>query len=194
MKPLSNGLLEADAWLTLPAEADVVLSVDRHRQVLGAVVGALLGLGYERPHLSAGDLEAIVGCGLTPDLALTEGVAVALVVVAGGAGGEEVGFDVTGEFEGSGVAFEEATDAALTAGEVQFAGVCLCRARVRGGVERRVDIGVQRALTVNTFKREEGDRSDGHSLVAHGEGVIQLIGDGLLGVAEGLGEADVGRS
>ncbi len=81
----------------------------------------------------------------------------------------------------------------MTAGEVQFAGVRLSGAWVRGGVERRVDIRVHGALTVHIFKCEEGDWRDGYSLVAQGERVIKLIGDGLLGVAEGLGQADVGR-
>src|SRR5205823_7969426 len=67
---VAEGLLEANAWLTRPAEADVVRGVDRHRQVFCAVVGALFGLGDEGPHLSAGKLEASVGCGLTPELAL----------------------------------------------------------------------------------------------------------------------------
>ena len=51
-------LLEADAGLTLPAETDVVLRVDGRRQILSTVVGALLGFGDERPHLTAGYREA----------------------------------------------------------------------------------------------------------------------------------------
>ncbi len=42
-----EGLLDANARLTLPAETDLVRSIDGHRQVLRTVVGALLGLGYE---------------------------------------------------------------------------------------------------------------------------------------------------
>ena len=49
----AEGLLEADARLPHPAEADVVRGIDGHRQDFGAVVSALLGFGYERPHLSA---------------------------------------------------------------------------------------------------------------------------------------------
>jgi hypothetical protein len=93
-----KGLLEADAWLTLPAEADVVLSVDcvAGRFSVRYIGTDLCWFGDERPHLSAGYSEASIGGSLTPDLALAKRVAVALVVVAGGAGREEVGFDVPG--------------------------------------------------------------------------------------------------
>jgi hypothetical protein len=46
---------------------------------------------------------------------------------------------------------------------------------VWGGVERRIDIRIQRALTVYIFKREERDWSDAHSLVTDCEGVFQLF-------------------
>ncbi len=99
----ANLLLEPYARLTLPAETDVVLRVDGSGQVLGAIIGALLGFGDERPHLTAGYSEPAVGSGLREDLALAKNVAVALVLVAAGSCAEEVSFDVTREIERSGV-------------------------------------------------------------------------------------------
>src|SRR6202453_4544327 len=92
-----------------------------------------------------------------PDLALAESVAVALVVVAGDTGTEKVSFDVASHPVRASVAFEDGAETALTAREVQFGGVRLGCAWVGGGVERRIDVRVQGALTPYRFKREEGD-------------------------------------
>src|SRR3984957_10455024 len=182
-------LLEANVSVTRPAETDVVIGIDNLRQIFRSRVGADLGFGNQRPHLTAGDGEAAFRCSLCPDLALAKGVAVALVVIAGRTGGQEVGFNVAGQLEALGIALEEGADAALTTGEVQLGSVRLCCAGIRGGVERSVDVRVERTGAVHTFKCEEGDRCNLHTLVANGERRLHGVGEVLFGVADGLGEA-----
>ncbi len=82
----------AEAVLPRPAEAHGVLRIDRHGQRFGAIVFADLGFRHQAPHLAAGEGPAALQRGLTPNLALAQDVAVALVVVGGDAGAEEVGF------------------------------------------------------------------------------------------------------
>ena len=119
---------------------------------------------------------------------MPHGVAIALVLVAGCAGREEVSFNITSEFERAGVALEERADTALPSGEVELADVRLCCSGVWSGVEGRVDVGVERALTEDEFTREEGNRRNRHTLVPKGKGRFDLFVEVLLGVADGLGE------
>src|SRR5262249_37448324 len=88
---IAEALLQTDAGLTGPGEADHVLRIDRVGELLGAVIGALPVLGNQRPHLTAGKSEALSVLHLAPDLALTQHVAVALVVVGRGARTQKVG-------------------------------------------------------------------------------------------------------
>ncbi len=185
-------LLDAQAGLASPGEADVVVGVDGVGEDLGAVVGALAVFGDERPHLSASNGEAFGGLGAAPDLALAEGVGVGLVVVRGDAGGEEVGFEVALELERAGIALEEATETALTPGKVELGDVSLVRAGVGSGVEGGREVGVDGTLTPDGFEREEGDGGDGDALVVKGCGGLDFFVQVALGVGEGLGKAGVG--
>src|SRR5208283_3547596 len=162
---IAPALLDAEGRLTLPAEADQILRIDRVGQLLGAVRCAYTVLGHQRPHLAAGDGEAARGLRLAPDLALPQRVAVALVVVGGGSRTQEVGLEVAGQLVRAGVAFKQAAQAALPSAKVQLADVAFVRAGHRDGVEWRVDVGVHRVLPPHAFRREEGDRSDGDALV-----------------------------
>src|SRR3984893_18760480 len=87
-------LLQAESTLTSPAKTYVVLVIDDERRILSASVGSLFRLRHQRPHLAPRNRESVRHSGLTPELALTKRVAVALVVVARDARALEVGFKV----------------------------------------------------------------------------------------------------
>src|ERR1700728_4176718 len=83
---------DAESVLPRPAEAGYVLRVDDLRQGFGTVIHAVRGFRQQTPLLAAGECPAAIEGRLRPDLALTKGVAVALVVVGRGGGREEVRF------------------------------------------------------------------------------------------------------
>src|SRR6185312_6737594 len=139
---VAEDLLNADGGLARPAEADGVLCVDGVGQLLRAVVGAGAGLRNQRPHLAARDGEAAGERRLSPELALPQGIAVGLIAVRRRSGTEEVTLKIAGQLELAGVSDEEPAEAALAAGEVEFADVALAGAGERDGIERGVDVGV----------------------------------------------------
>ena len=67
----------------------------------------------------------------------------------------------------TGIAYEQATQAALTSRELQLAHVRLVRTHERNAVEWCIHIRVQRPLTPHTFKREERYRHNRHALVVN---------------------------
>ena len=71
---------DADPGLRCPAEAAGVLSINSHRQRFREVVQSLLGFGNQTPHLAAGYGPFMIGS-LSPNLPLTQGIAVALIVI-----------------------------------------------------------------------------------------------------------------
>src|SRR5581483_2198495 len=74
---------DTEPKLPRPAEANVILRVDGHRQNFGTVVQALPRFRYQAPYLPTRETEAVVQCRLPPDLPLAECIAMALVVIGG---------------------------------------------------------------------------------------------------------------
>src|ERR1700722_13136096 len=103
-------LHDAGAILTRRAEADRVLWIDRHRQSFASIIHAVFGFRHQAPHLAAGEAKAVVERRLSPDLPLTQRVAVALVVIRSRPTREEVSFVVSGELRHAQLAFRQQRD------------------------------------------------------------------------------------
>ena len=121
---------------------------------------------------------------LAPDLALTQNVAVGLVVVGRGARSQPVHLVVAGQVECARIALDQRRQTALASGEVQLAHVTFVRARERNRVQRRVDVGVHRTLAPHTFKRHEPTRRNRHSLVVQRRRRVDLVVQIRLGRVE----------
>src|SRR5256886_16921733 len=105
---------------SLPSEASHILRVDHHRQRFPAVLNAFPISRGKTPHLATGDGKTAVESSLRPELALPENVAVALTIVGGGAGAEEVHFEVAGELGGSNLRLGQHGGAGLASRENIF--------------------------------------------------------------------------
>src|SRR6516162_2879536 len=154
--------------LPSPAEADVVLRVNRHRQVLRAIIHAMSGFGNQAPLLAAGKRPATVKCGLGPKLALAHRVAVALVVVGCRSRGKEVHLVVAANLDTAQLALYEHADTRLAPAGLKLrnmsVGGTVKRCRVEGGV----DVGSKALRAPHRFCREEAARSKGHALETQG--------------------------
>src|SRR5579864_4738253 len=87
-------LHDAERVLTRPGEADDVLRVDHHGKSFAKVLDAFAIFRRQSPHLAAGKAPAVVEEGLAPDLALAEDITIALAIVGGHSGTEEVALEV----------------------------------------------------------------------------------------------------
>jgi len=110
----------AERISTLPGEPNDVLRIDHHWQGFLTVLNALPIFRCKTPHLAAGDGKTTIESGLRPQLALPENIAVALTIVGGGAGAEEVHFEVAGELSAADLGLGQHGGAGLASGENVF--------------------------------------------------------------------------
>ena len=170
---------DAETILTRPAKAHGILRVDGHGQRFGTIVQTLPGLGHQAPHLTAGEDPAVFQRGLAPCLPLAEHVGVALVVVGGGAGAQEVGFHVARHGHVFELALGQHRNTRLTARSIELRHARLRRTGVRNPVQASVDVGSLGALPPYRFCRQEAARGNGDSLVVNRQRALQS-GNALL--------------
>src|SRR5262249_6704991 len=95
----------AEAKLASPAKSRSVLSINDLGQGFGSVVHALGRLCYKAPHLTTGKRQATIESCLSQELAWAERVAVALIVVGGRSGRQEISLVVTADLDLGQLAF-----------------------------------------------------------------------------------------
>ena len=139
------------------------MCIDGHGQSFRAIVQAFLSLGNEAPHLAAGEVPSLHS-GLSPSLALAEGVTVAFIVIGGNAGGEEVAFHIAGQLGALQLAFSQHGNTRLASGGKEFGEMALRSAGQVHAVERGVNVRGQRAIAVYGFCRQEATGRDGDPL------------------------------
>ena len=138
-----------------PPKADVILRVNRHRGQLRAILHTLFRLGHKTPHLPASKAQAVIQRHLAPELPLAQRIAVALAVIGGDGGGQEVRFVVARKFGTVGFAFSKHRDAGLPGRGVEFGHFAQVVSRERNAGEGRVDVCASSALAENGFGGEE---------------------------------------
>ena len=82
----------------LPSPADDILRIDHQGKGFLAILNALLALCDQAPHLSAGNIESAIELHASPQLPLAKDIAVALAVVGGHAGAEEIALVIGAHF------------------------------------------------------------------------------------------------
>ena len=98
----------------------------------------------------------------------TRDVAVALIVVRGDAGAEEVQFGVAGELDGGEFAFDGQVETRLTRAGVEFRRLASRVAGEWDAVERTADIRPLGLIAENRFCRHETARRNADTLVMNG--------------------------
>src|SRR5579885_3218859 len=173
---------EAHGILPGPGETDGILRVNGKRDGFASIINAVLVLGCEAPHLTAGDGKSIAEGSLAKELTLPQNVAVALAAAGikfrdvgesaariGNAGKWRVDIGAGGPISedgfGGDVAARGNTDAAEANGGRPFLGTLLlgrsiCGAGVNRGASRRGfgGGGIQRRRSVPGFRPGAGFR------------------------------------
>src|SRR5262249_49768647 len=114
---------------------------------------------------AAGEIEAVIPLDAGPQLALAEDIAVALAVVGGNAGAQEVAFVVAGDFPGPNFGFEPKGGAGLARGGGSFAGSAEGGVRIGNAGKGRVDVGSGGAGTRNGCGLDETTGSNADALI-----------------------------
>ena len=170
-----------ESVLPCPAEANLVLRVNGHRQDFCSVCDSLSGLRRQRPLLTAGKNPPTLQCGLGEQNPLAKNVTVALSVIGSDACPKKVTFPIPGEFGTANVAFSKQREAALTSGEVTFINVSQCISLIGNAIERRIDVRLIRPLAGHRFCRDETARRQGHAFVMNG---CRRLGHSLLSLLQ----------
>src|SRR6266849_225963 len=167
---LPEVLHDAEAVGALPGPADDVLRVNLEGEGFLTVGDALLAFGHQAPHLTGRDRETVFPGHVGPYLPLAKHIAVALAVVGGGAGTEEIPFIIAAHLGAANRGLGQQRGAGLPGSEVVLGHLAQCVVGIRNSGEWCVDVAAGGAIAENRFGRDEAAGCNADALILDGGG------------------------
>ena len=162
---LGKTLYRAETILPRPSPADHVLRVLYQRRNFTAVHNSLLVFCHQAPHLAGRQAQAIVKRHLRERLALAEHITVALPVVGGRPGAQEIRFVIPADLGAGQFSFYQQAHAAVPSREIQLRNFTEGVPRIGNARQRRVDVGAGRAAAEDSRRIQEASGRDIDALV-----------------------------